>query len=148
MSGETETFCLSFLLMLYQNSQKTYLTINTKQLNAITTFSFDLRDVWLTDLSWTFLHVIALVFPCAEFKVYCKGIKPSSPRNIKVMGFCDTFFCAWQMEAGSQSHLHAISLSQSVCELCVCVTVCVAHLFPLSFQHCEPRVMSWTKKKE
>lgn len=36
------------------------------------------------------------------------------------------------MEADSKSHLCAISLSQSVCELCVCVTVCVTHLFPLS----------------
>lgn len=36
------------------------------------------------------------------------------------------------MEADTKSHLCAISLSQSVCELCVCVTVCVAHLFPLS----------------
>lgn len=36
------------------------------------------------------------------------------------------------MEADSKSHLRTISLSRSVCELCVCVTVCVTHLFPLS----------------
>lgn len=59
-----------------------------------------------------------------------------------------TLFCAWQKEANSKSHLCAISLSQSVCELCVCVTVCCPSVPSLSFQHCKPRVMSWTKKKE
>lgn len=75
-------------------------------------------------------------------------VDEQSPRTSKLMGVCDTFPCVANGGRFQKSSVRHISESICVWALRVCDCVCYPSVPSLSFQHCTPWVMSWTKKKE